>query len=95
VQQFQEGGVAGKCLAEVAVFSLGVNLTKSWGGAFLSRLYSGLSYCEKFGTKKGGVNKLKKLRSGAKRNGVILTSAPETGGMLSNMLSILVHNRDM
>jgi hypothetical protein len=39
----------------------------------LSRLYNGLLNCGKFGTKKGGVDGLEKLRSGAKRNGAILT----------------------
>jgi hypothetical protein len=45
----------------------------AWPGFFVPDMARGFYPGGKVGAKKGGVNELGKLRSGAKRNGVILT----------------------
>jgi hypothetical protein len=52
---------------------LAIDLIWNRSRAFLSRLYGGLYTAGKCGAKKGGIDELEKLRSGAKRNGAILT----------------------
>jgi hypothetical protein len=69
----------GKCHAVIAVFSIGDRFnTMTELGVFVPA-YSGLLYSRIMRHKKGSVDGLKKLHSGAKWNGAILTFGDPEG----------------